>query len=54
VFRLESIIGSRFEASYQRDDQGRCVASITGRAFVTGAADLLLDPRDPFRVGIGS
>ena len=47
----ESIIGSLFEATV-RLDQGRIVPSIKGSAFVTAEADLLLDPRDPFRIGL--
>ncbi|HEY1016992.1 MAG TPA: 4-hydroxyproline epimerase [Herpetosiphonaceae bacterium] len=47
----ESIIGSRFEASY-RLEAGEVRPSITGRAFVTLAGTLLCDDRDPFRWGI--
>jgi 4-hydroxyproline epimerase len=48
----ESIIGSRFEASYQPAANGRVVPSITGRAYVTGEAVLLRDADDPFADGI--
>ena len=47
----ESIIGTRFTASYRRDDD-RIIPTITGSAHVTAEADLILDPRDPFRWGI--
>jgi 4-hydroxyproline epimerase len=48
----ESIIGSRFEASYRPGDTGGIVASITGRAYVCGEARLHRDPADPFRDGM--
>ena len=51
---LRSIIGSRFEATYRRDGQDRCVPIVTGRAFITGEADLVFDPDDPFRLGVPS
>lgn len=51
IWRQESIVGSIFEGSYERcDDQ--IIPSITGTAFVTAESRLLLDPRDPFRLGI--
>lgn len=47
----ESIIGSRFTAHYKREgDKIRPV--ITGAAFITGEATLILDPNDPFCWGI--
>jgi 4-hydroxyproline epimerase len=52
VWRQESLIGSIFEASYQTADSGGIKPTITGRAWVTGESTLLLDPRDPFRMGI--
>ncbi|MGV3662161.1 MAG: proline racemase family protein [Prosthecobacter sp.] len=53
VWRQESIIGSVFEGSYESVDGG-IVPTITGRAFVTAEATLILDEADPFRMGIGS
>ena len=47
----ESIIGSRFEASYTIND-GHIEPSITGEAYITLEGKLVLDPRDPFRWGI--
>jgi len=52
VWRQESLIGSIFEASYQPADNGGIKPTITGSAWVTGESTLLLDPRDPFRMGI--
>lgn len=49
----ESIIGSRFQASYQWSN-GSIVATVMGRAYVTGDATCLLDPNDPYRLGWGS
>jgi 4-hydroxyproline epimerase len=48
----ESIIGSRFEATYVWDDDDRVLPSITGQAFVTLEGKILLDERDPFLWGI--
>jgi 4-hydroxyproline epimerase len=53
VWRQESIIGSVFEGSY-RVEQRRIVPRIVGSAYVTARATLLVDPRDPFGMGIRS
>jgi len=52
AWRQESVIGSRFEARYELDDDDRVVPTITGEAFITAEATLLFDARDPFREGI--
>jgi 4-hydroxyproline epimerase len=49
----ESIIGSRFVASYRAGGSGGIIPSIGGRAFVCGEASLYRDADDPFRDGIG-
>ncbi|HXQ31347.1 MAG TPA: proline racemase family protein [Steroidobacteraceae bacterium] len=51
VWRQESIIGSVFEARIELEN-GAIVPTITGEAFVTAEATLLLDPLDPYRHGI--
>ena len=51
TWRQEGILGSVFEATAERID-GVLRPRITGRAYVTGEADLLLDDRDPFCFGI--
>jgi 4-hydroxyproline epimerase len=51
VWVQESIIGSRFEATYTREGT-RIWPRITGSAFVTLEGSLLFDERDPFRWGI--
>jgi 4-hydroxyproline epimerase len=48
-WRQESIIGSAFEGSIEVNGDGSVTPTITGEAFVTADATLLLDPRDPFR-----
>ena len=50
----ESVIGSRFEASYRPGGPGRIAPRIGGRAFVCSDAKLYEDPADPFRYGFGS
>lgn len=54
IWRQESIVGSIFEASVDIDpsDAARVIPTITGAAYVTAEATLLLDARDPFRMGI--
>jgi 4-hydroxyproline epimerase len=52
IWRQESLIGSVFEASYRREGES-IIPRITGTAFVTGEATLLVDPQDPFQWGIG-
>jgi 4-hydroxyproline epimerase len=51
VWKQESIVGSIFEGSV-RVREGRIFPSIKGTAFVNGEADLVLDARDPFCMGI--
>jgi 4-hydroxyproline epimerase len=51
TWRQESIVGSVFEGSF-RVAGDRIVPSIKGCAYVTSEATLLLDPADPFRMGI--
>lgn len=49
----ESIIGSRFTATYRPGPSGGVIANIRGRAFVTAKGTLMRDPDDPFADGIG-
>jgi 4-hydroxyproline epimerase len=51
VWRQESIVGSIFEGSVEVVD-GEVFPTIKGSAFVNGEADLILDERDPFCMGI--
>ena len=51
VWKQESIVGSVFEGSIKVRD-GKVYPSIKGSAFVNADAILILDPRDPFRMGI--
>jgi 4-hydroxyproline epimerase len=51
VWRQESIVGSVFEGSVAVIDD-KIYPSITGSAFITAEADLILDERDPFCLGI--
>ena len=48
----ESIIGSRFTATYRKDDSGRIIPKITGHAYVCSEALLIQQSGDPFRHGI--
>jgi 4-hydroxyproline epimerase len=51
VWRQESIIGSVFEGTARVEGE-RIIPRITGSAYVTAEATLLLDSADPFRTGI--
>jgi 4-hydroxyproline epimerase len=53
VWRQESIVGSVFEGTVSFRD-GKIYPSIRGSAFVNAEAELVFDPRDPFRLGIRS
>jgi 4-hydroxyproline epimerase len=48
----ESIIGSRFTATYREASDGRVIPRIMGRAYVCSEATLIQQPGDPFRQGI--
>jgi 4-hydroxyproline epimerase len=51
IWRQESIIGSVFEGSAAIQD-GQIRPRIRGSAYVNAEATLLIDPRDPFALGI--
>jgi 4-hydroxyproline epimerase len=51
IWKQESIIGSVFEGSLKVRD-GKVFPSIKGSAFVNAETELILDPRDPFCMGI--
>lgn len=63
-WRQASVIGSRFEASYQTIDNGpgcsacgqplRVRVTLTGSAYVNAVSDLIFDPADPLCMGIPS
>ena len=46
-----SIVGSVFEGSYRKQG-GRIVPVIKGSAWIDAEATLIVDPSDPFRMGI--
>lgn len=52
-WRQESILSSVFEGTYELTETG-IIPTITGQAFITAESTLLLDPSDPFRLGIGT
>jgi 4-hydroxyproline epimerase len=51
VWRQRGILGGSFEGSF-RVEGDTIIPSITGSAYVMAEGDLLLDPDDPFRLGI--
>lgn len=52
VYRQEGIVGGVFHASYRALDNHRIQPTIEGLAHIIAAGELLLDPQDPFRMGI--
>ena len=51
VWKQESIVGTVFEGSVT-EREGKVYPSIKGSAFVNAEAELVLDPQDPFCMGI--
>ncbi len=51
IWRQESILGSVFEGSF-RVQGDKIIPRVTGTAYVTSEATLLLDPDDPLQMGI--
>jgi 4-hydroxyproline epimerase len=51
IWRQESIVGSIFDCSVRLRD-GKIVPSITGSAYITSEAALIVEPDDPFKTGI--
>jgi 4-hydroxyproline epimerase len=52
VWRQESVTGSVFEGSVEPTADGGVIPSITGTAYITSEATLLVDEDDPLRNGI--
>jgi 4-hydroxyproline epimerase len=54
VFIQESIIGSRFEATYRDGPDSTVIPRIVGTAYICGESTLLQQPGDPFAHGIST
>jgi 4-hydroxyproline epimerase len=54
LWKQESIVGSVFSAHYKTGERDQIIPTITGSAYICGVATLMLDPADPFCMGIGS
>jgi 4-hydroxyproline epimerase len=52
VWRQEGILSTVFEGRYEPVADGKVVPTVTGRAWVTAEATLILQDDDPFREGI--
>jgi 4-hydroxyproline epimerase len=52
-WRQRGILGGVFEGRYRLEGE-TLIPSITGRAYITAEASLLVDPNDPFRHGIAN
>jgi 4-hydroxyproline epimerase len=53
VWVQESVIGSRFRASFEPGPNGGVLPRISGRAFICAESKLVESPGDPFRYGFG-
>jgi 4-hydroxyproline epimerase len=53
MWRQASIIGSVFQAWYEAGDGASVVPTLSGQAFISAEATLVIDPRDPFGWGLG-
>ncbi len=51
IWHQASVIGSRFEASYERDGE-RIIPTLRGRAHISAEATLLIEADDPYGWGI--
>ena len=54
IWRQQSVIGSVFEASYQQLDNGCILPTITGSAYITAEAILMMSADDPLANGFDS
>lgn len=54
LFRQAGILGTVFKGKYRRIDAERIVPIVTGKAWITAESEIVLDPEDPFRFGIGT
>lgn len=53
IWRQQSVIGSVFEASYTHLSENRIAPTITGSAHITAESKLVIEPSDPFSLGLG-
>jgi len=52
TWRQSSILGTVFHGCIEPGEDGRVIPFVTGRAWVNGESEILLDPDDPFAFGI--
>jgi len=52
IWRQAGILDTVFEGTVEPDERGGVIPTVTGSAFVTACADLIVDPVDPFAFGI--
>lgn len=54
VFRQAGIVGTVFQGCYRRVDAERITPIVTGKAWITAESEIIMDPDDPFRFGMGT
>ncbi|MFP6871872.1 MAG: proline racemase family protein [Verrucomicrobiales bacterium] len=52
TWRQSSILGTVFEGRVEPLEDGRVIPFVTGRAWVNGECEIVIDPDDPFGLGI--
>ncbi len=52
IWRQSSILGTVFEGRAEPLEDGRVTPFVTGRAWVNGECEIVIDPDDPFGLGI--
>lgn len=52
LWRQESVIGSVFEAWYERAPEGGVLPTVAGRAWITAETELVFETDDPYRHGV--
>ena len=52
VFRQAGILGTVFEGSYRRLDEGLITPIVAGKAFVTAESEFILNKTDPYQYGV--
>jgi 4-hydroxyproline epimerase len=52
TWRQSSILGTVFEGRVESLEAGRVIPFVTGRAWVNGECEIVIDPDDPFGLGI--
>ena len=53
IWRQSGILGTIFEGEVEPLEDQKVIPTVSGRAWVNGETNIMIDPSDPFRFGIG-